>query len=324
MESPLITHIFIEAYFNHKGLLIEEQLLRSTERRKLFESYGIFNGCEEAAYSILSDVLDCKENQSQIVVSPKTLRFFVKKVVINLTLTQGNGGYDPDITVVNKDGTFDRIYIYLNRHKDQDTILTTLMHELTHAYQDYCLHKKSNSLAQQSQQSGYKKTTDYLSNPNIKGILKHMSKLLYILNNFEMGAFMTSLFIDTKKILKSNHFDNITQALNFIKKHSKIIPLYNSIKRTTAIYTDSSLTDDKKALILMAANRVTNNNFRNYKQLANYLKHKTQQMSNKIEKNLPKIVNDNLQVNHFMPPYGIEDIDLEIDEDKLFEWKNDY
>ena len=63
MEPNLITHLFIETYFKTKGLLTEEHFLYGKEREQLFESYGIFNGCEEGAEEIASAVtrhFECK------------------------------------------------------------------------------------------------------------------------------------------------------------------------------------------------------------------------------------------------------------------------
>lgn len=327
MESPLITHIFIETFFNHKGLLIEEQLLGSTARRQLFESYGVFNGCEGAADDILFKVLDCDKNQTRIVVSPKSLSFFINKVIIQFLPedSKGRGAYDEKSTKVNEDGTFDEILIYLNRHKPNRVIFTTLIHELTHAYQDYCLRQKGSTLEDYGNAVNYNTTVDYMNGEKNNGPLpKNLATLMYLLNQFETGANITSMVSDVREALKNNHFDNVTQAIQYIKKHSTAVDYYNKVNNLVKKYCDPNLPLDIKQKVVRAANRVANYNFTNFKQFSNWAKSRTRRILNSIEKKIPKIVNDNLQVNHFMPPYGIEDIDLEIDEDKLFEWKNDY
>ena len=126
MESPLITHIFIEAYFNHDGLLTEEHLKSSEERKQLFESYGIFDGCKEAAEEIETAVIfKNNDNSPVITVSPKSLTFVNKVTVYLISEKIGKGAYDETKTKVNKDGTFDEIVIYLNNDTSSKEMITT-------------------------------------------------------------------------------------------------------------------------------------------------------------------------------------------------------
>ena len=193
MESPLITHIFIEAYFNHDGLLTEEHLKSSEERKQLFESYGIFDGCKEAAEEIETAVIfKNNDNSPVITVSPKSLTFVNKVTVYLISEKIGKGAYDETKTKVNKDGTFDEIVIYLNNDTSSKEMITTLMHELTHAYQDYNLRKKGKSLGGQGKKVGYDITMVSVHGEKNNGQLtNNMVTLFYMLKQFERSELLT-------------------------------------------------------------------------------------------------------------------------------------
>lgn len=313
MESPLITHIFIEAYFNHDGLLTEEHLKSSEERKQLFESYGIFDGCKEAAEEIETAVIfKNNDNSPVITVSPKSLTFVNKVTVYLISEKIGKGAYDETKTKVNKDGTFDEIVIYLNNDTSSKEMITTLMHELTHAYQDYNLRKKETSLGGQAQKSGYGTTMEYVHGEKDNGTLsKNLATLFYLLNQFESSAYVTGLLNDVREALANNHFKNITDAVNYIRKHSRVFDYYNKVNRMTSKYCNPNLPLDIKQLIVKVAKMTSGYNFQNYKQVSNWLKSHTHKLSDKIERTLPKIVNDNMQVSEFMMPTGVADLILE-------------
>lgn len=313
MESPLITHIFIEAFFNHDGLLTEEHLKSSEERKQLFESYGIFDGCKEAAEEIETAVIfKNNDNSPVITVSPKSLTFVNKVTVYLISEKIGNGAYDETKTKVNKDGTFDEIVIYLNNDISSKEMITTLMHELTHAYQDYNLRKGGKSLGGQGKKVGYGITMDYVHGEKNNGTLaKNMAMLFYMLNQFESSAFLTGLLNDVKNALTNNHFKNITEAVNYIKKHSRVFDYYNKINRMTSKYCNPNLPLELKQLIVKAAKTTSRYNFQNFKQVSNWLKSHTYKLSDKLERTLPKIVNDNIIVSEFMMPTGVVDLILE-------------
>lgn len=310
--SPLITHIFIETYFNHSGLLTEEHLRTSEERKQLFESYGIFNGCEEAAQEIEMAVTNNNGNSTVVTVSPSSLTFVNKVTVYLIGEKVGKGAYDETQTKVNKDGIFDEIVIYLNNNTSSKEMINTLMHELTHAYQDYNLRKRGKSLVNQGKKVGYDTTMQYVHGEKNNGTLaKNMATLFYLLNEFESSAYLTGLLNDVKDALANNKFDNISQAVHYITKHSKVFDYYNKVNRLTTKYCDPNLPLDLKQLVVKAAKMTSGYNFQNFKQVSNWLKSRTYKLSDKIERTLPKIVNDNMIVSEFMMPTGVVDLILE-------------
>ena len=261
--SPLITHIFIEAYFNHSGLLTEEHLRTSEERKQLFESYGIFDDCKEAAEEIeIAVTYKNKNNSPVITVSPKSLTFVNKVIVYLISEKIGKGAYDESQTKVNKDGTFDEIVIYLNNDTSSKEMITTLMHELTHAYQDYNLRKKGKSLGGQGKKVGYDITMDYVHGEKNNGTLaKNMATLFYLLNQFESSAYVTGLLNDVKDALANNRFSNISQAVHYVKKHSKAFDYYNKVNRLTNKYCDPNLPLETKQMIVKAAKMTSGYNY---------------------------------------------------------------
>ena len=110
-------------------------------------------------------------------------------------------------------------------------VKTALIHEITHAYQDYNLRKKGSSLSVNiNKRVDYSKLSDEYINSGDYHI-RYMAKILYLLNGYEKGAFISEL----KMSLKGRHFDTVDEVMDYLKgtdtyfQFEKVIDVCNNI-----------------------------------------------------------------------------------------------
>lgn len=319
MKTDLITHLFIEAYFNRKGLLTEEHFLYGEERKQLFESYGVFDGCEEAAEEIL-DVIQSHlqkngNGNATVYCYPESLSFFTEEVVIRLSEDFRYCAYSHGFSNFNdKDGRFSFIYLKINPKLERSTLLVALMHELTHAYQDYNLRIKGSSLTQVAKKEGYSKTARYMSMGR-DDMIGEVSRVMYLLNQFERGAYMASLLGIVKNILQQHQFENIRDALEYIKNNSTVLKNYNTIKSYVDAFESygnyAHLDDGITERLLDVANEVSGYKFKTYKEFVVWITSRMNKVLRKIDKYLYVIIDKYLTVNEYMLPSNIADLIFE-------------
>lgn len=311
METNLITHLFIEAYFKTKGLLTEEHFLYGKEREHLFESYGVFSGCEEGAEEIINELEKCQDSEeTEIYLSPPSLQFFTKTVKIIFTYDKNICSYNHKQSIFGNDGKYNCIVLKINPNMPRWTLLTNLMHELTHAYQDYNMHLKGYSGTEHAKHTGYAKTAYYMMNEKDDVLTVMMSRLMYQLNLLERGAHMTSLLSKTKEMLERHEFKNIKQAMDFIKNNSVVIQNYCTIKEYADMFTSADNEELQKEY-LQIANKVSDYGFKNYNSFAKWVRKRTDSVLRKIEKNLYMIVDKYLVISEYMLPSNVANLIFE-------------
>lgn len=310
MEPNLITHLFIETYFKTKGLLTEEHFLYGKEREQLFESYGIFNGCEEGAEEIISELEKYQDGEkTEVYLTPPSLQFFTKTVKIMFNYDKNICSYSHKQSIFGNDGKYNCIVLKINPNVPRWTLLTNLMHELTHAYQDYNMHLKGYSGTEHAKHTGYAKTAYYLMNEKDDVLTVMMSRLMYQLNLLERGAHMTSLLSKTKEMLERHEFKNIKQAMDFIKNNSVVIQNYGTIKEYADMFTSADNEELQKEY-LQIANKVSGYGFKNYNTFVKWVRSRVDSIFRKIEKNLYMIVDKYLVISEYMLPSDLADLIL--------------
>lgn len=311
METNLITHLFIEAYFKTKGLLTEEHFLYGKEREHLFESYGVFSGCEEGAEEIINELENYQDSEeTEVYLTPPSLRFFTKTVKIMFTDDKNICSYNHKQSKFGDDGKYNCIVLSINPNMPRWKLLTNLMHELTHAYQDYNMHLKGYSGTEHAKYTGYAKTAYYMMNEKDDILTMMMSRLMYNLNLLERGAHLTSLLSNTKEMLQQNEFKSIKDAMSYIKKNSLVVKNYGKIKEYADMFT-SAEDEELQQEYLKIANKVSDYNFKNYNSFAKWVRKRTDSVLRKIEKNLYMIVDKYLVISEYMLPSNVANLIFE-------------
>ena len=304
MVGSLITHTFIEFYMRtSKGLIAEERLMEDKFKRKLFEAYGVFRGCEEAAEYIARHTM-MLDNAGRITMNPP-LSFIKEVCVVFVDGKKSYASYRPDETVVNKDGTFD--YVEFSVRKpigDYNELVTFLMHELTHAWQDYHLRTKGTTLSSETNKVGYPTFQKYVNTG--KTLESRISILLYYLDAFEKGAYESMIQGELRKI-KGKKFETIKDAIDSLK-NTKTYKTYEVVKTCANIYTDKTLDEKNKLIILRTVNNLSNYNFKTFNDFSEWASKRTERMLRKLDNIIPKIAVNSLDVkNHVMESAGFLD-----------------
>lgn len=284
----LRTHLFIEMYFRERKMPLVESTM---DKNALYESYGFNQECANTVREILKNI-NTGTNVSEINIGNS----FVDKIVLYFTKNVSSAGYVPNRSVVGKDGRFSEITILVNPFSiNQNTLKVSLMHEITHAFQDYNLRQKGVSLSGQiNKRFDYGKLTDEYINSDDYHI-RYLSKILYLLNGYERGAFFSEL----KMSLKGRWFDTIEEVMQ-------------QIRNTDAYYQFERVIEVSKEIAsrfdygyVNAANKIMGTNFRTPNQFSKWLLNMVYKVEKKLERLIPKIAAEYAKMYETMIPRDV-------------------
>ena len=218
INESLLSHIAIEYKVNDI----------SEGSRIINEKYGIYNGCEELVDFIVKDIFNHDNLDYQFEYNRDTLKdiknIFFKKLIIDIdTSAEEEYGECDDNLSIDKDLLVDEIWINIyDKKPNKHSIKGTLMHELTHAYNNYMmLLKGNNSFIDAARSDMYRNIID-IRGGNTERDLKF---ILYFLLGYERNAFIGQL----KSELEShrNKINTPKDALEILKK----CPIYKTYLR---------------------------------------------------------------------------------------------
>ena len=138
INDSLLTHIAID-------------YILESHQYELFEKYGVYDGCKELVDYIINKVIKkYKQNYTLIKEDLNKENFknftniFFDKLIITIKISNNSseGGYvNNKYNKLNKDNKFDYIEFEfnINKNKFEHDLRSLLYHELTHAYQEYCM-----------------------------------------------------------------------------------------------------------------------------------------------------------------------------------------
>lgn len=213
-EDILLTHIAID-------------YIKQSDQYFLLEKYGLYDGCKDLTEFILKRVKNkYKQKISTIAINinkselKKYNNIFFDEIqlIVNVVDTESNGGYDPkDNNSLNKDNLFYSIKLNfdINHNKLIDDLRALLYHELTHAYNNYCIvvTNKDNLYNVLKKQHYYNFISGKSSYDDIKQIL---SDVLYHINKTEQNAYIAELHAELEN--NKNVIHGPQEALDIIKK----------------------------------------------------------------------------------------------------------
>lgn len=276
-----------------KRIILNEKQFSSLVRL-INESNGFFNGCRELAIEIFDKIYENwkgKDNLTRADYLTIPCEWASNgEIVILPTREKVRAGYIYSRDQVNGDTVIAINPIVIN--EDESTFLPTLEHELTHAYEDSMRIKKGGSMNDAALKSGYNKLFNYkfrgayMENNSV--LKKDLSNVLYWFTSFEKNAFFAGMF--GKLIHGYSEPENANECLEVLKGTREYNGFSNMIYIAKEILTkksDKSVQDS----IVDCANKLTNNNFRNYNQFCKWLISKADRLEKKMNSLLPKMVN---------------------------------
>jgi hypothetical protein len=290
-EDLLLSHIAID-------------YILASDQYELFEKYGVYNGCKELVNYIYNKVIK-KYKQNYILIKCNIKENEISKfdnvffnelfIKINISDNISTGGYVNDRNKkLNKEkkNDFIEFEFNINKSKFETDLKSLLYHELTHAYQEYCMliTNKDNLYNSLEKQHYDKLLVGKSSYDNIKQII---SDILYHINKTEQHAYIAELKSDLE-----NNKDKIhgpQEALNIIKKS---IVYQNIMQAKDILYglTDNSYSKEIQEKIYDVYRELNECDWTNNK-IKKKLINQIDKYISKVEKIIPKMCLDFLENN---------------------------
>lgn len=301
MINSLTTHLFIEFYYNGgKGLFLNEQLLEGREKKLLFERYGIFNGCEEVVKKLVTLIRNLRPSRD-ITLDDCGLNFLK---TIHLKIEDNRSAlatYSPDDTVVGEKGVFEEITIIISSSlKDEYEQYAFITHELIHAKQDYDLRQKGSSLWDEMKKVNYRGHAKIGADE--EEVKKQLGLLLYYLNQYEIGGFVSMLKSEFEKV-KNHVFNDIQDVINYIKTTGPY-RTYIVIQTYANVYGNLDYTDEDKKKIMDILSEISDYNFPSFLDFSRWAKGRARKVLNKMDEIIPKIACETLKIRSRMVSRG--------------------
>lgn len=281
--------------------------------RQLNEKYGLFNGCEMLAKRITKRVLE--ENVELGKIKKITMQLnnsWINKVniiLLNDNLTKIGASYVATSSKIIKIAQINDYKYYplcleanLNNNNEK-RLIVKLMHELTHAYEDYNRFvNNKESLANVARRIGY--TNNQLGTYN--GLKQMISFLLYYITDFERNAYVAQMQGELN--IQNIRFTSIDKIIEFLK-NTEVYKNYQKIMD----YVDGIITlqnDDIKKQIMKYAEELSEYHFNTFNQFCSFLINKKNKIERKFNTNIPKNAYNTLNFGGL-----ITNSDEEIDDD---------
>ena len=289
-KSNIIENYIDYSILQHLAIEYKENNLYS-KNHIILEKYGVYDGCEELA-QFISDKVEKEgmDNQYEFT-KDELLKFsniFFEKIIIDIDTFEDKGGEYLDNEELNSNLLFDEVIInlYLNENH-LNKVKETLMHELTHAYNNYIMILKGDN--------GYIKTSKSLLYQNIQKPSSNdneflLKKALYLLLGYEKNAF----FAEIKDELSQNKEQIKTpyDALNILKK-SLIYQAYKNLDKQINDFFDNKLSENDIKEIETAYIKITQEK-KTANQIFKTLRSLSKKTLKKLDNQLPKLCIENL------------------------------
>lgn len=274
VDYSILQHLAIEYKENHLY----------SRTRVILEKYVVYDGCEELAKHIVK--LAKKDDYHTVVKLTKDnlqdfKNIFFENIIVNIDTSEDNGAEYIDNEELNKDLLFDEVVINVFLTKQYISELqSTLMHELTHAYNNYMMLLKGNrNYINVAKSTLYKNIVSFPEKINAE---YHIKRAMYFLLGYEKNAFISQIKADLE-----NNKDKIygpIDALNVLKKSDTYV-IYQRLNKAIGRYFNNNLSEEKIKEIEDAYADITGQ-----KMTRNKIFKKLQALSDKTMKKLDKLL----------------------------------
>ena len=224
-------------------------------------------------------------------------------IIIEIDEKSDDFGYLSNRTILNTNGSFYKIIISAPKVTNYN-FMGSIMHELLHAYQDYNLRKKNASLLSKNINSKYFDNYRLGSDENDK-VSYIVSKLLYYLNFYEKNAYIASL--TGLLYWADKEFNTVNDVFNFVKStniYKNYQILNNFVEQIEWVRNNGN--EELKNKISQEVSKRSNLNFKNFGQLVSFFRNKINQITLKINKEIPKIIHKYFSLPETMIPSNDE------------------
>ena len=282
---------------------INDRLLSHT-KIYLNESRGIFDGCYDLAIFLNKKIINAiSKNKSYIEIDKKPIEDAIKQEVffekisllIDRTSDVFTARYRLDNVNLSDSGLLEEVCIYIGvkeYSKYRENYVSTLVHELTHAFNNYNLiiHGTS-SIYDMIKDIDYDRMRDFHAH-NVPSIIRELRKSLYILQPYEKNSFISQLIANVKELIDTNQIEqkrNLTSAeiMDYIRK-TDIYNAYKDISILISLYKNGELSESEIKSIEDEYNKIYRTNNKKCKHIMRILDVLMNRTIYKIETVLPK------------------------------------
>lgn len=275
---------------------INEQLERHVNiDYELFEHAGLYNGIEDLARFLTNKIKSHQEKKFRIMYKDtdrelsKFKNIFFKTIVLNC---ERSNGYDNEASYQINDAIdyipetdkflFINIKVDLSLKHDATNVYMILIHELTHAWDNYN-HIKRYNVSYENTSTG-KVYTDMTKSMD-EGEL--IGKILYFINPIEINAWAASFAGYLHEYVESNTINSPHEALKIIKSSPLYQNYINMGEYIDAIYNGTI----SQKFILKCCNEYNRIYHKNYtiEKIKKELKNRYTYVMNHINSNIGKM-----------------------------------
>lgn len=276
IDQSMVEHLSIEYKLNSLNIIV-------------LEKYGIYKDCEELVDFIIKDIQKTAKEEGTYdnqytYTKDKLSKFsniFYNELIIDIdTSTDDSDNYE-DNDSLNDECVFDEVYINIySTTVTYASLKTSLLHELTHAYNNYMMLAKGNkNYKKLSSTDYYEKITDLSSDSESEENLK---MILYFLLGYERNSF----FAQIKGYLDKNDskIKNPLDAIEVLKK-CPIYIKYKEVNNTIEDFFKGKLSKGTLSDYEIAYEKITGE-----KKTANQIFKKLRSLSSKAMKKLDRVI----------------------------------
>ena len=289
-DTNIVEDYIDYSILQHLAIEYKENNLYS-RRRVILEKYGIYDGCEELSKYIYEKIKkEGMDNQysfdSNDLTSFKNI--FFDKLIVDIDPSDDSGGEYIDNDSLNDHFLFDEVIINIYQYENHlNKVKEILMHELTHAYNNYLMILKGDkgyinvakSILYQNIQKDSSNTNEHL-----------LKKALYLLLGYEKNAF----FAEIKAELEENNdkIENPKDALKVLK-NSQVYNAYKKLDNEINAFFKGTLMNKNIEEIEKAYMEITGEK-KNANQIFKTLRALSKKTLKKLDHQLPKLCIENL------------------------------
>ena len=303
------SHFFIEFYYRVEKRFLTEHF-EIKKQKLLFEKFGVFDGMDDIIRTVFSAYT--KTNKTKAVV--KINRFFINNITLNILSKDNTFNYLSNNNKPDENGRLDLTFSVVGGLPFND-FCVLFAHELQHAYEDYNLKQKDDSILNKAEKSGYNK--NYLVDlKSSNAIIKWITFIIYNFNKFERNAYVVEISKELETLIKNNKTHSINDVLQIVRKTSA----YRNFEILFKFCDMFSKVEDKKTqiFVLNVVNEKSNLSFNTFNQFVKWLQENKRKWQNKLNNIVPKIAYEKLCEGKLLIPSKLirdfvdkETIDLE-------------
>ena len=266
---------------------------------KLYENAGLYDGIEELSKFLTNKIKSHQEKKFVIKYNYDDIQLrnfhniFFNQIIISCVRDKNHsniGEYISNDAVDFNSSTnrfnFVRINLELTINNNSQEVYQSLLHELTHAWDDYNSYKNgTTSIKQASIDMNYSNIINLIQSGNDTNEL--IGKIFYFLSDIEINAFMVQFAGYLYNYLEDNTIIDPHKAYNIIKD-SDIYKNYESIGSVLCALNNNDTYNETKLLLTNEYNKLHNTNYSPHK-VFKILNNQYNKIMRRIESNIGKL-----------------------------------